>query len=95
MSEKTVTPIHPACSAYSADDRGNVVDCYGQQIDGTWERVGILDREAGPSPCISLAWDNWFSDPGLESFMRKEGYGDELNEAAQNKQKGLTTGAGT
>jgi len=68
------------CSAYSVDDRGNVVDCYGQD-GGQWERVGKLDREAGPPPCNQTAWDNFFEDPGLGAYMRQEGYGAELDEA--------------
>ena len=72
------------CSAYEVDDRGNVVDCYGKLDDGTWEMVARLDREAGPSPCNQLAWNNETGDRGIEDYLRANGYADELQEAQQN-----------
>ena len=78
------TTEQPDGPAYSIDDRGNVADCSHRLPDGTRERAGRLDREAGPSPCNQLAWHNWFADLALDAYMRSEGYGDELDEAARN-----------
>ena len=84
MSDLRSELAEPHCYAYSVDDRGNVVDCYGQYADGGWERVGRLDREAGPPPCNQLAWSNWYDDPGLDAYMSENGYSEELTEAKHN-----------
>lgn len=76
---------------YTVDDRGNVVDFYVSfpgKRGNEWERRARLDREAGPSPCNQLAWDN---DDGveLEEWARSQGYGEQIDEAKDNARNGF------
>ena len=71
----------PPGSRFDADDRGNVVDFYSLPDN---EQVARLDREAVVNGKIDqLAFFNWSGGAALETWMRNNGYGDQLDRAAR------------
>jgi hypothetical protein len=85
MTTPKATAAHPlgeaSGSRFDADDRGNVVDFYSLPDN---EQVARLDREAEVNGVRDqLAFDNWAGGAELETWMRNNGYGDELDRAAR------------
>lgn len=70
-------------SIFEVDDRGNVVDFYAKQDDGTWEKAARLDREAGPH-ANGYKWDCW-GDSEVEDWAYQNGYDNEIAKGKQEK----------
>lgn len=65
-------------TSFEVDDRGNVVDFFEKQDDGTWDKAARLNREAGPA-ANEYSWECWGSSK-MEEWARQNGYNDEISE---------------
>jgi hypothetical protein len=71
----------PIQQPFEADDRGNVVDFYETR---EFEQIARLDREAEVNgKHDQLAFDNWAGGAELETWMRINGYGEDMATASR------------